>query len=152
MKEIGAKLLVKTVEGLVAGTIEEKPQGETDNRSRQEAGAIGNENTPPLKHAPKIFTETGKIDWHKTVFEIHNLIRGLSPYPGAFAYLQDKMLKIYRSKKEIAPPTIPQGTADTNGKTYLKFACADGYIHVLDLQLEGKKRMTIEEFLRGYRF
>ena len=64
----------------------------------------------------------------------------------------DKVLKIYRSKKEIAPPTIPPGTADTNGKTYLKFACTDGYIHVLDLQLEGKKRMTIEDFLRGYRF
>jgi methionyl-tRNA formyltransferase len=147
MKEVGAKLLVKTVEGLVAGTIEEKPQEETVNRQ----STIGND-TSSLKHAPKIFTETCKIDWQKPAFDIHNLIRGLSPFPGAFTYLQDKVLKIYRSKKEIAPPTIPQGTADTNGKTYLKFACADGYIHVLDLQLEGKKRMTIEEFLRGYRF
>lgn len=160
MKEVGAKLLVKTVEGLVAGTIEEQPQAgilkseagtpkpiiDADNR------AAGDELATALKHAPKIFTETCKIDWHKTSFEIHNLIRGLSPYPGAFTYLQDKVLKIYHSKKEIAPPTIPIGTADTNGKTYLKFACADGYIHVLDLQLEGKKRMTIEEFLRGYRF
>lgn len=154
MKEVGAKLLVKTVEGLVAGTIEEKPQGEAGNRQ----SAIGNEEAgagspePGFKHAPKIFTETCKIDWHKPAFDIYNLIRGLSPFPGAFTYLQDKTLKIYRSKKEIAPPTIPQGTADTNGKTYLKFACADGYIHVLDLQLEGKKRMTVEEFLRGYRF
>jgi methionyl-tRNA formyltransferase len=150
MKEVGAKLLVKTVEGLVAGTIEEKPQGEVGNQQ----SAIGNEagSTSELKHAPKIFTETCKIDWHKPAFDIHNLIRGLSPFPGAFTYLQDKVLKIYRSKKEIAPPAIPLGTADTNGKTYLKFACADGYIHVLDLQLEGKKRMTIEEFLRGYRF
>lgn len=150
MKEIGAKLLVKTVEGLVAGTIAEKPQpgvgsGESGVGS-SEAGVIA------LKHAPKIFTETAKIDWHGTAFDIHNLIRGLSPFPGAFTYLQDKVLKIYRSKKEIAPPTIPLGTADTNGKTYLKFACTDGYIHVLDIQLEGKKRMTIEEFLRGYRF
>jgi len=150
MKEIGAKLLVKTVEGLVAGTIAEKPQpGVGSGKSgvgSSEAGAIA------LKHAPKIFTETAKIDWHGTAFDIHNLIRGLSPFPGAFTYLQDKVLKIYRSKKEIAPPTIPLGTADTNGKTYLKFACTDGYIHVLDIQLEGKKRMTIEEFLRGYRF
>lgn len=160
MKEVGAKLLVKTVEGLVAGTIKEQPQAgilkpeagtpkpitDADNRTP------GDEAATILKHAPKIFTETCKIDWHKTSFEIHNLIRGLSPYPGAFTYLQDKMLKIYHSKKEIAPPTIPIGTADTNGKTYLKFACADGYIHVLDIQLEGKKRMTIEEFLRGYRF
>ncbi len=89
MKEVGAKLLVKTVEGLVSGTIEEKAQ-----ESGTEHGA-GVE----LRHAPKIFTETAKIDWHKTSFEIHNLIRGLSPYPGAFTYLQDKMLKIYRSKK-----------------------------------------------------
>lgn len=148
MKEVGAKLLVRTVEGLVAGTIEEKPQSSIIHRPSPN----NNEDTAILKHAPKIFTETCKIDWHKTAFEIHNLIRGLSPYPGAFTYLQDKMLKIYRSKKEIAPPTIPEGGADTNGKTYLKFACADGYIHVLDLQLEGKKRMTIEEFLRGYRF
>jgi methionyl-tRNA formyltransferase len=156
MMEVGAKLLVRTVEGLVSGTIKEKPQESAIDSRDSEIGsrqsAMGQEEQTLLKHAPKIFTETAKIDWHKTSFEIHNLIRGLSPYPGAFTYLQDKMLKIYRSKKEIAPPTIPQGTADTNGKTYLKFACADGYIHVLDLQLEGKKRMTIEEFLRGYRF
>jgi methionyl-tRNA formyltransferase len=142
MKEIGAKLLVKTVEGLVAGTLNEIPQ---DNQSHQEVGA-------ELKHAPKIFTETGKIDWHKPVYEVHNLIRGLSPYPAAYTYLQDRMLKIYGSKKEITAPTVPIGAADTNGKTYLKFACPDGYIHVLDLQLEGKKRMKVDEFLRGFRF
>jgi methionyl-tRNA formyltransferase len=155
MKEIGAKLLVKTVEGLVAGTIAEKPQEGIGNRQSAIGNleaAVGNEGAILLKHAPKIFTETTKIDWQGTVFDIHNLIRGLSPFPGAYTYLQDKVLKIYRSKKEIAPPTIPLGTADTNGKTYLKFACKDGYIHVLDIQLEGKKRMTIEEFLRGYRF
>lgn len=136
MKEIGAKLLVKTVEALASGVVEEQPQ----------------DNASVIKHAPKIFTETGKIDWHKPAFDIHNLIRGLSPYPGAYTYLQDKMLKIYKSKKEIGIPAIPIGTADTNGKTYLKFACEDGFIHVLDLQLEGKKRMNVEDFLRGFRF
>lgn len=159
MKEVGAKLLVKTLEGLVAGTIDEKPQ-EAIIAGTADAGVSGAVATASnagaqateLKHAPKIFTETAKIDWHKSVYEIHNLIRGLSPYPGAFTYLQDKTLKIFRSSKEITPPAIPVGTADTNGKTYLKFACADGYIHVLDLQLEGKKRMLIEDFLRGFRF
>lgn len=136
MKEIGAKLLVKTVEALASGAVEEQPQ----------------DNASVIRHAPKIFTETGKIDWHKPAFDIHNLIRGLSPYPGAYTYLQDKMLKIYKSKKEIGIPAIPIGTADTNGKTYLKFACEDGFIHVLDLQLEGKKRMNVEDFLRGFRF
>ncbi len=159
MKEVGAKLLVKTLEGLAAGTIDEKPQ-EAIIAGTADAGVSGAVATATnagaqaveLKHAPKIFTETAKIDWNKSVYEIHNLIRGLSPYPGAFTYLQDKTLKIFRSAKEITPPSIPVGTADTNGKTYLKFACPDGYIHVLDLQLEGKKRMLIDDFLRGFRF
>lgn len=159
MKEVGAKLLVKTLEGLATGTLEEKPQ-DAIIAGTADAGISGAVATAvnagaqavELKHAPKIFTETAKIDWNKSVYEVHNLIRGLSPYPTAFTYLQDKTLKIFKSSKEITPPTIPVGTADTNGKTYLKFACADGYIHVLDLQLEGKKRMLIEDFLRGFRF
>jgi methionyl-tRNA formyltransferase len=148
MKEIGAKLLVRTVEGLAEGILEGIPQSDTDTLESEPSL----QQPATLKHAPKIFTETGKIDWHKPVYEVHNLIRGLSPYPAAFTYLQDRMLKIYGSKKEIATPTVPVGAADTNGKTYLKFACPDGYIHVLDLQMEGKKRMKIDEFLRGFRF
>ncbi|MGE5107921.1 MAG: methionyl-tRNA formyltransferase, partial [Sphingobacteriales bacterium] len=62
-----------------------------------------------------------------------------------------KMLKIYRSKKEITTPKINMSEYETDGKAYLKFACADGYVHVLELQLEGKKKMMIEDFLRGYR-
>lgn len=159
MKEVGARLLVRTVEGLLTGTIHETSQ-EAIIAGKADAGVSGAVATAAnagaqaveLKHAPKIFTETARIDWNRSVYEVHNLIRGLSPYPGAFTYLQDKVLKIFRSSKEIAPPTIPPGTADTNGKSYLKFACADGYIHVLDIQLEGKKRMLIEDFLRGYRF
>jgi methionyl-tRNA formyltransferase len=148
MKEIGAKLLVRTVEGLVSGTLQGVPQEEYDKMHLDPS----NQQPAELKHAPKLFTETCKIDWHKPVFEVHNLIRGLSPYPAAFTYLQDKVLKIYASKKEIVIPSIPPGTADTNGKTYLKFACPDGYIHVLELQLEGKKKMKVDEFLRGFRF
>jgi methionyl-tRNA formyltransferase len=148
MKEIGAKLLVRTVEGLVSGTLQGVPQEDYDKMHLDPS----NQQPAELKHAPKLFTETCKIDWHKPVFDVHNLIRGLSPYPAAFTYLQDKVLKIYASKKEIVIPSIPPGTADTNGKTYLKFACPDGYIHVLELQLEGKKKMKIDEFLRGFRF
>ncbi len=83
------------------------------------------------------------------------LIRGLSPFPGAFTELNGKMLKIYRSEKEVSPNHTEGGTLGlfkTDSKTFLKFACADGYIHVKELQLEGKKKMTIEDFLRGYRF
>jgi methionyl-tRNA formyltransferase len=137
MKEIGAALLVKTVAGLAAGTIKEVPQtGEPAQ----------------LKHAPKIHTETCRINWSMTADEIFNLVRGLSPYPGAFTILNEKMLKVYRCKKEIVFPSSTDGDHETDGKTFLKFACADGYIHLLDIQLEGKKKMEITEFLRGYRF
>lgn len=138
MKEIGAQLLVRTVKGLADGTLKETPQSTIATES--------------LKHAPKIFTETCKIDWNKSVDEVHNLIRGLSPYPGAFTTLQDKTFKIYQCKKEKTTVDIKPGEYKTDQKTFIKFAAADGYIHALDLQLEGKKRMTAEEFLRGYRF
>lgn len=139
MKEIGAALLVETVKKLAEGKIIEQPQSDRDGQTE-------------IKHAPKIFTETCKINWHKSVEEIHNLVRGLSPFPGALAMLNEKILKIYQSKKEVSQPQHEIGEVITDGRTYLKFCCSNGYIHVLDLQLEGKKRMTIEDFLRGYRF
>ncbi len=145
MKEIGAALLVKTIKGLGDGTLQEKPQSLTSD------SPLTNHYSP-LKHAPKIFTETCKIDWHKPVNEIYNLIRGLSPFPAAFGFLNDKMLKIYKSKKEMVPPAVAPGELLTDNKTYLKFAASDGYIHVTEIQLEGKKKMLIDEFLRGYRF
>jgi methionyl-tRNA formyltransferase len=135
MKVIGAQLVVKTIEGLVAGTLEEKPQPSN-------AG---------LRHAPKIFTDTCRIDWNKPVTDIYNLIRGLSPFPTAFTHLDDKLLKIYRAEKEITIPTHTPGETDTDRKTYLRFAAADGYIHVKEIQLEGKKKMPVEDFLRGYK-
>ncbi|HEY8894435.1 MAG TPA: methionyl-tRNA formyltransferase [Niastella sp.] len=136
MKEIGAQLLVKTVKGLAEGTLTEIPQQSPGNT---------------LKHAPRIFTETCKIDWEQPVAAIYNLIRGLSPYPAAFTYLNDKVLKIYKAKKEMHPAPKTPGTFETDQKTFLKFAGRDGYIYLTELQLEGKKKMTVEEFLRGYR-
>jgi len=142
MKEIGAALLVKTIEGLAAGTLKEIPQDSPLTTDHS-----------PLKHAPKIFTETGKIDWNKPVTEIYNLIRGLSPFPGAFTELNGKLLKIYRAGKEIsATPAVSPGEMDTDKKTYLKFACPDGFILPEEIQLEGKKKMKIGDFLRGHRF
>ena len=139
MKEVGAQLLVRTVSGLVEGNLKETPQSSISDQSSE------------IKHAPKIFTETCKIDWNKTVDEVHNLIRGLSPFPGAFTFLNDKTLKIYRSDKEYKQPSIPAGQFDTDQKSYLKFACTNGYVLVKELQLEGKKKMNVEDFLRGYR-
>ncbi len=136
MKLAGAGLLVRTVKEL--NSLSETPQ------TNSTSNAI-------LKTAPKIVTETCKIDWNKTATDIHNLIRGLSPYPGAFCFLHDKMLKIYRSKKEITSTTHSIGEVVSDGKSFLKFTCTDGYIHALELQPEGKKRMPVEDFLRGYK-
>jgi len=154
MKEIGAALLVRTVEGLVNGTLQEVPQLtiENDNQSLTTPDSPLATHQSPLKHAPKITTQTCQIDWQKSADDIHNLIRGLSPYPAAFTELGDKTLKIFKGEKEHAPPTSRPGKWETDRKSYLKFACKDGYIHVKELQLEGKKRMTVEDFLRGYRF
>ncbi len=103
-----------------------------------------------LKHAPKIFTETCQINWDQSVDTVHNFIRGLSPFPGALTSLEGKILKVYRSKKELSTHNHTPGKVFSDGKTFLKFACANGYIEILDLQLEGKKRMLTEDFLRGY--
>jgi methionyl-tRNA formyltransferase len=138
MKTIGAALLVKTIAGLVEGSIAEKKQDQPSDASQ-------------LKHAPKIFTETCQVNWQKPVHEIHNFIRGLSPFPGALSTLDGKILKIYRSQLEITTETQTCGTVLTDGKTFLKIAATDGFIHLLDLQLEGKKRMLVADFLRGYR-
>jgi methionyl-tRNA formyltransferase len=149
MKTIGARLLVKTVQGVLQGKLKEIPQ-------TQAAAAPITTGQPDeitvLKHAPKIVTATCRIDFGKTVGEVHNLIRGLSPSPGAFTELDQKMLKIYRSEKETCTPKSLPGQFETDRRTFFKFACPDGYIIVKELQLEGKKRMTVEEFIRGYRF
>ncbi|MHA4810566.1 methionyl-tRNA formyltransferase [Flavitalea flava] len=141
MKEIGARLLVRTIEALEAGNLKEIAQDQD--------GAV-----PPelLKHAPKIFTETCKIDWSKPAATIYNLIRGLSPFPGAFTYLDGKLLKVFHGEKEETPPSIPAGQYETDKKNYLRFATPDGYIRLGEIQLEGKKKMKIEDFLRGYKF
>jgi methionyl-tRNA formyltransferase len=161
MKEIGAQLLVKTVKGLAEGTLEEMPQSEMQNAERLTPNANDRHSAfstqhSALKHAPKIFTDTCKIDFSKTTEEVHNLIRGLSPFPGAFTMLNGKTLKIYKSEKE-ASSNLPinwevSGSFETDRKIFLKFVCADGYLNVKELQLEGKKKMSVEEFLRGYRF
>ena len=159
MKEIGAQLLVKTVKGLAEGTLIETPQSSIvnsewsiENPRTSESHSPFTIDHSPLKHAPKIFTETCKIDFSKSVEEVHNLIRGLAPFPGAFAYLNGKTLKIFRSEKEIGIPKSSPGQFETDKKTFLKFACANGYIHVKELQLEGKKKMNVEDFLRGHHF
>lgn len=133
----GAKLIVETVEGLAEGKLTEVPQA-----------SIAEED---LKAAPKIFKEDTRIDWSRSVVEIHNHIRGLSPYPGALTELQGKVFKIYKSRYEQGETHKPYGEYETDGKTYLRFAAKDGWVYAEDIQQQGKKRMDIASFLRGFR-
>jgi methionyl-tRNA formyltransferase len=136
MKDIGAELLLKTLEELQKGTLKETAQDASSN---------------VIQHAPKIFTETCEIDWNKNTAVIYNLIRGLSPYPTAFTFLQGKKLKIFSVEKESNSEVKEAGKIITDHKSFLKFSTTDGYISLKEIQMEGKRKMKIEDFLRGWR-
>ncbi len=130
--------------------------------------AIENKTVTPLSqldtaatHAPKIFQETCEIDFSKTTAEVHNFIRGLSPFPTAWTTLDGLKLKIFKAQKEVyAEKETPQYKADfdaiqtgkfvSDNKIFLKIRTSDGFTQLLDVQLEGRKRMGIKDFLNGY--
>ncbi|TFF35392.1 methionyl-tRNA formyltransferase [Mucilaginibacter psychrotolerans] len=135
----GAGLLVKTVKGIESGRYSQHPQDHfTDGIT--------------LKHAPKIFKEDCLIDFNQPAQSVCNFIRGLSPSPTAYTTINDKALKIFYATPEITDTGLLPGAFITDNKTHLKFVTADGCVNVTDLQLEGKKRMETEEFLRGNKF
>ncbi|MBI1305661.1 MAG: methionyl-tRNA formyltransferase [Bacteroidetes bacterium] len=132
----GASLMVKTLKGILDQTIKPKPQI-----------------VKPIHHtAPKIFKEDCEIDWNKKGLEILNQIRGLSPYPVARTRFNGKVLKIYEAffipGKEL---TLAAGEHEITENKNLRFVCSDGWIQVNQIQLEGKKRMLVPEFLNGIR-
>lgn len=140
LMKVGAELVLKSVKTIESGNYELKPQDDTT--------AI---------HAPKIFKETCKIDWNNKAQSIYNLIRGLSPYPAAYTEFTDVKgtlvsFKIFTSEIELSNHSYTNGEVITDNKTFIKIACDDGFILVRNLQLQGKKRMGVEEFLRGYKF
>lgn len=133
---LGADLVLRTVAAIASKDIHPLPQ--------DEALAI--------HKAPKIFKETGKIDWTASATSIHNLIRGLSPYPGAWTELQGKTCKIFTSttmEGKLSGKAPGEWTSDF--KTYLHFQCGQGILVVQELQVEGKKRMKVDELLRGWK-
>ncbi len=136
LMEVGATLLVQTIRGLADDSIQEIAQECIDT---------------PLVHAPKIFKEHMKIDWTCSALSIHNLIRGLSPYPAAFTMLQGRVLKIFSAHIGAEQPHVGSGEFDTDHKHFLRFAASDAWIYLDEVQLEGKKRMDITAFLRGFR-
>jgi methionyl-tRNA formyltransferase len=140
MMETGAGLLLETINQLKKGIFKEMPQPSSSNHQ-----------SLTFQTAPKIFTETCQINWNKTVDEIYNLIRGLSPSPAAFTFLDKKKLKIFSAEKEKSAESTETGKIFTDHKTFLKFGAIDGFISLKEIQLEGKKRMGVEDFLRGWR-
>lgn len=133
---LGGKLVLRTVDMIEAGNVTLQKQPEAD-----------------IKPAPKIFKETCELHFDRSVTYVHNLVRGLSPYPAAWCALADgRVIKVYRTAVEKRAVSEPAGTLLTDNKSYLKFACTDGYLNVLELQMPGKRRMGIEELLRGTKF
>ena len=131
---IGSELVLRTVEAISKNEVHPLPQDESK----------------ALHHAPKIFKETCKIDWNQSAESIHNLVRGLSPYPAAWTEFQGKTCKIFKTKVSESPINGKKiGDWESDGKTYLRFQCGFGSLEILELQLEGKKRMKIDELLRG---
>lgn len=143
LMHIGAQLVLKTVQSIEKGAYPQIDQSEYIANGEVEM------------HAPKIFKEDCKIDWSKSATEIHNLIRGLSPYPAAFTTLiapdtKSYSVKLFKTEKELISHNEPLFSILTDEKTYLKVAVKDGFIKLIDLQLAGKKRMSVPEFLRGF--
>ncbi len=130
---LGGKLILETVQQI----------------EKESVNSITQQVTTEIKLAPKIFKENTKIDWNKSSVEIHNFVRGLSPYPTAWTILDGKILKIYKTELNLKN-TLESKQILTDFKTFLKIKTLDGYLSILELQLEGKKRMDISEFLRGY--
>lgn len=134
---MGAQLIVKTLDGLAANTIQEKPQPNVEHP----------------KNAFKIFKEDTKINWNGSSETVHNFVRGMSPYPCAFTNLKigedEKSLKIYRGKIEIDAHEKTPGTLEID-KHRFKIFTEDGFYLPEEVQLEGKKRMSVKDFLNGF--
>jgi methionyl-tRNA formyltransferase len=142
LRFLGADLALKTVEAIAQGNYPKMPQPHVQD----------------LKLAPKIFRETCEINWQKTRVEIHNFVRGLAPYPTAWTNFLGKNCKIFKTNlqldNELLAPDFQEAGFEklpylTDNRSFLLMNCQDGYLAIEELQLEGKKRMNIQEFLRG---
>jgi methionyl-tRNA formyltransferase len=143
---LGGRLVTETVDAILAGEVKPVPQEELINLSQEE-----------LRPAPKIFKDTCRIEWGNTTKRIYDFIRGLSPYPAAWTTLvapdgAEMVVKVYDASIVSTPKEgTPCGTVQTDGKHYIYVYTADGALSLRTLQLAGKKRMAVEDFLRGFR-
>lgn len=135
MMELGAGTVLRSVQAIEKGDYTLQAQDDT-----------------LATKAPKIFHETCQINFAQSTKAVHNFIRGLSPYPAAWTLLDGQTLKILRTEKEIGKAGHKPGTIYSDNKSFIKIATADGYVRVLELQLQGRKRMQARDFLNGYSF
>ena len=139
---LGGRLVTETVDAILDGTVKPIPQEQMQTDA-------------PLRPAPKIFKETCRIDWSRPVKQVYDFIRGLSPHPTAWTELHQEgqetvVLKVYEAEKLPQMHNLPVGTVQTDGKTYLRVAVSGGFVGIRSLQLPGKKRLRVDELLRGY--
>lgn len=142
LMSLGGELVVETVDAILSGNIHSVPQEEM---------AVGE-----LKPAPKIFKETCRINWNQSPKKIYDFIRGLSPHPTAWTELtapdgSTLVVKLFESGKICEEHALPVGTIQTDGKKFFHVAVPGGFVSILSLQLPGKKRLKVDEFLRGFR-
>ncbi len=138
LMNMGADLVVETMERITMGDVSTMPQ----------------DDGVAVNPAPKIFKEDCKINWQKSAIELHNFVRGLSPYPAAFTEVKNdkgQVLSLKVLETEVIDQTVSEqpGTLISDGKKQLYFATEEGYLSIKRLQLAGKKAMTTEELLRG---
>ncbi len=143
LMNLGAPLVCRTVDDIMQGNIHPIPQIELSPDAE-------------MHHAPKIFKGTCRLSLDKGVKAAYDFVRGMSPYPAAWTEFVDAsgkhtVVKLFATEKELCTPVDAVGNVVSDGKTYLKVALSDGYLHLTTLQLAGKKRMAITDFLRGYR-
>lgn len=135
---IGGDAVVETVDMIIDGSVKPYPQDESIE----------------LRPAPKIFKDDCRIDWNRSAVDVHNFVRGLSPYPAAWSVIRDEKGKEYTVKifdTEVVAGAPSVGQIECDGKKNLMFGTADGWVKVLRLQLAGKKAMAVDEFLRGFK-
>ena len=142
LRDIGAGVVTQTVDDIIAGNIRPIDQDTLTTDTE-------------IRHAPKIFKDTCRLAFDLPVKRAFDFVRGMSPYPAAWTELVEEngkrtMLKIYATTREETTVAEAPGTVLTDGKTYFKIAFPDGYLALTQLQLAGKKRMTVTDFLRGY--
>ncbi len=145
---LGSELVIRTIESIISGKAEITPQSKIVNEDNQ------------LKEAPKLTKETGLIDWSSPATDIINLIRGLSPYPAAYSTLnngfKELSVKIFSTLpayqgEEIVQNELKPGEIESDNKTFLRVGCGTGSVKITSIQVAGKKRLEIKEFLTGTR-